>query len=300
MSADQIDDPFAKLIEAFSTLENDNRAIALLSVYVGQRTDSNTVAGILDIYNKLKGEEATAGKLRSYLNTFVNTGLIDKETEKLLGSTKVGFHQITTLGLIGVIYICFNTIDNLAEINWDMNSFQEFLKKEESFFIQFLTDTMILELKSPAKIINMVNSGSNLQKLKIKPQELTINLSLGKDNTFKVFEEILFCFLNIKPGLTKTEIENILQGESAGKYFNKLGDLIHDEKIGKTNYYSLSTKGVMLLPVIAMFIRELSFDKTLIDSIKPGTFQENTNPWITLSKKGINNFRKLFKIEELL
>ena len=181
-----------------------------------------------------------------------------------------------------------------------MNSFQESLKKEESSFIQFLTDTMILELKSPAKIINMVNSGSNLQKLKIKPQELSINLSLGKDNTFKVFEELLFNFLNLKPGLTKTEIEEALQGESAGKYFNKLGNLIHDEKIGKTDYYSLSTNGIMLLPVIAMFIRELSLDKSLIDSIKPVTVKENSNVWMTLSINGIKNFKKLFRIEKLI
>ena len=98
MSIDQqTDDPFAKMIEAFTALENDSRAIALVSVYVGQRTDSNTIAGILEIYNKLKGEEATAGKLRGYLTSFVNTGLIDRETEKLMGNTKVGFHQITTL-----------------------------------------------------------------------------------------------------------------------------------------------------------------------------------------------------------
>ena len=299
-SEESVDDPFAKLIEAFSALENDNRAIALISVYVGQRTDSNTVAGILEIYSKLKGEEATPGKLRGYLNSFVNTGLIDKETERLMGTTKVGFHQITTLGLIGVLYLCFNVIDNPAEINWDHNAFNEYLAKDENLFIKFMTDIFVKELKSPAKIITMVTGGSNLNKLKINPQELSINLSLGKDNTFKVFEELLFNFLQFKPSLTKPEIENALNGESVGKYFNKLTNLIIEEKIGKTSYYNLSTKGIMLLPIISMFIRELSFDKSLIDSIRPAKFVSEDNPWICLTKKSINNFRKLFRIEELL
>ncbi len=301
MSSDQqINDPFAKLIEAFSTLENDSRAIALLSVYVGQRTDSNTVAGIFDLYNKLKGEDATIAKIRSYLTAFVNTGLIERETERLMGTTKIGFHQITTLGLIGVLYICFNTIDNIAEIPWDQNSFQENIKKNENAFIQFLADTLIKELKSPAKIISMVTGGSNLNKLKINPQELTINLNLGRDNTFKVFEVLLINFLEIKPALTKAEIEKELIGESAGKYFNKLTGLITEEKIGKTTYYCLSTKGIMLLPIIAMFIRELSFDKSLIESITNVKAVQEDNPWIFLTKNSILNFRKLFRIEELL
>ncbi len=301
MSTDEtIDDPFAKLIETFATLENDNRAIALLSVYVGQRTDSNTVAGILEIYNKLKGEEATAGKLRGYLTAFVNTGLIDKETERLMGNTKVGFHQITTLGLVGVLYICFNIIDNPSEINVHSTSFKEQLMKEEDIFIQFLTDLFVQELKSPAKIINMVNSGSNLQKLKIKPQDLTMSSSLGKDNTFKVFEELLFNFLQLNPGLTKSELEDELQGESVGKYFNRLGNLVLEEKLGKSSYFSLSTKGLMLLPIIAMFIRELSLDKTLIDSVKITNFKDNSNYWMVLIQKSITNFRKLFRIEEFL
>lgn len=299
-SNDSIDDPFAKLIETFSTLENDNRAIALLSVYVGQRTDQNTVAGILEIYNRLKGEEASAGKLRSYLTAFVTTGLIEKETEKLMGSTKVGFHQITTLGLIGVLYICFNVIDNPAEIKIDPDTFKDYLLKQENAFIDYLASLFTKELKSPTKIITMVNGGSNLQKLKINPQELKITINLGKDNTFKVFEELLFNFLQIRPGLTKTEIETELQGESAGKYFNRLGDLVTEEKIGKTSYYNLSTKGIMLLPVIAMFIRELSLDKTLIDSIKIANVDNNSIIWILLVQKAVSNFRKLFRIEELL
>ena len=214
MSSDnQIDDPFAKLIEALNTLENDSRAIALLSVYVGQRTDSNTVAGILDIFNKLKGEEATAGKLRGYLTSFVNTGLIDRETEKLMGQTKVGFHQITVLGLIGVLYICFNVINNPAEISWDLNAFNESIKKDDYNFVQYLTGTFIQELKSPSKIISMVTSGSNLNKLKITPQDLSITLSLSKDNTFKVFEELLYNYLQGNPPITKNQIESALQGD---------------------------------------------------------------------------------------
>lgn len=300
MSSDQVDDPFAKMIEAFTTLENDSRAIALVSVYVGQRTDSNTIAGILEIYNKLKGEEATPGKLRGYLTSFVNTGLIDRETEKLMGSTKVGFHQITTLGLIGVLYICFNVTDNPTEISWDQSAFKENLNKTEESFIQYLVDVFVKELKSPAKIISMVTNGSNLNKLKINPQELKMNLSLGKDNTFKVFEELLVNFLEVKPSLTKGEIENALNGESVGKYFNKLTGLVTDEKLGKTNYYNLSTKGIMLLPIIAMFIRELSLDKSLIESINDIKKVSDENPWTLLTKKSIVNFRKLFRIEELL
>jgi hypothetical protein len=300
MSLDnQTEDPFGKLIESFSVLENDNRALSLLSVYIGQRTDSNTIVGILEIYNKLKGEEVTPGKLRSYLTSFVNTGLIERETEKLMGTTKVGFHQITTLGMIGVLYLCFDVIDNPSEISWDSNSFKEHLNKDENSFIQYLTDNFVKELKSPAKIISMVTSGSNLNKLKINPQELNITLSLGKDNTFKVFEELLFNFLQVKPSLSKSAIENSLQGESVGKYFNKLGKLIIEEKIGKTSYYLLSTKGTMLLPIIAMFIRELSLDKSLIESVKSAIVNSDENPWMALVRKSILSFRKLFRIEEL-
>lgn len=299
MSTEQIDDPFAKLIEAFSALENDNRAIALISVYIGQRTDSNTIAGILEIYNKLKGEEATPGKLRSYLTAFVNTGLIDRETEKLMGSTKVGFHQITTLGMIGVMYLCFNVLDNPIEISWDINSFKEALQKDEPLFIQYLTDTFVKELKSPAKIINMVTGGSNLQKLKIKPQEMSITSNLGKDNTFKVLEEFIVNYLQARVAVSKNDLENEMEGESVTKYFNRLGNLVLEEKLGKSSYYSLSTKGTMLLPILAMFIRELSLDKGLIESVKSVVIQEDINPWILLTKRSITVFKKLFRIEKL-
>ena len=56
----------------------------------------------------------------------------------------------------------------------------------------------------------------------------------------------------------------------------------------------------MLLPIIAMFIRELSLDKSLIESINSIKTVSEGNPWTLLTKKSIFNFRKLFRIEELL
>ena len=55
----------------------------------------------------------------------------------------------------------------------------------------------------------------------------------------------------------------------------------------------------MFLPIIAMFIRELTLDKSLIESIKSVVIKDEINPWILLTKRSITVFKKLFRIEEL-
>lgn len=300
MSSDEIiDDPFSRLIETFSVLENDNRAICLISVYIGQKTDSNTIKGILEIYNKLKGEIITPGKLRGYLTAFVNVGLIERETEKVIGTTKVSYHQITNLGVIGVLYLCFNLIDNPNELDWNIIQFKEQIGNDEKKFTRYLTDTFVLSLKSPAKVINLVTSGSNLTKLKIIPLDATLSISLSKDKTFKVFEELLFNFLQFQPGLSKNKIEDSLEGEKLNKYIKRLSDLMTEEKIGKISYYLISNKGLFLLPIIILFIRELSLDKTILEPLVSITIDDNIEPWFALTKRSILLFKKLFSIEEI-
>ena len=294
-----IDDPFQRLIEIFSTLENDNRALALISVYIGQKTDSNTIKGILDIFNKLKGEEITPGKLRGYLTAFVNAGLIDRETEKIIGTTKVSYHQITSLGVIGVLYLCFNIVDNPNELNWDMGQFKENIGFDESQFLRYLTDTFILSLKSPAKVIGLVGKGSDLNRLKIIPLDISYQVSLSKDNTFKVFEELLFNYLSFQPNLSKEKIESALEGDKIAKYVKRLDNLIIEEKYGKLNYYNLSTKGLFLLPILFLFIRELSIDKSLLEPLRSVSTDTEEDLWIILTKRATVLFKKLFNIEEI-
>ena len=57
----------------------------------------------------------------------------------------------------------------------------------------------------------------------------------------------------------------------------------------------------MLLPVIALFILELALDKSLIESIRPSKPIESIDDiWLDLIKRSVSNFRKLFKIEQVL
>lgn len=292
------EDPFIKLIDVISALEQYNRALCLISVYLGGRTDSNTISGITYIYNKLLGDEVKPGKVRSLLTNLVNVELIGRETEKILGTSKVSFHQITPLGIIGLLYIIFFLIDNPSELEWDKSKFEEVLNGEESQFIDYLLNLFISKLPTPEKIINSVRSGKDITKIKVKPMIFKISRTLsGNGIAFKVFEEILWDYLHFNTGLTKIILTEKLDGESVGKYLKRLAVLISIEKIGKIEYYKLATKGIFFLPIIVLLIRELSVDKSVFESLMTTKMDSNENPWILLAHQANRFFKKLYNLE---
>ena len=91
-------DPFVKLVETLSVIENKDRVLCLLAVYIGQKADKNTIQGITDILSCLLGkdEEFTTAKTRGLITSLVNGGILERERERVISSTKVSFHSITS------------------------------------------------------------------------------------------------------------------------------------------------------------------------------------------------------------
>ncbi|MHA2366555.1 MAG: hypothetical protein ACXAC7_21545 [Candidatus Hodarchaeales archaeon] len=300
------DDPFKKLVDTFVSLENDNRALCLLSVYLGQRADQNTIAGIGEIYQKFLGEEVTSGRVRGQLTGLVKAELIGRETEKLIGSTKVSFHQINLLGTIGLLWICVmsNLIENPVELPWDQTKFTDVLyERNDQNFVRFLLETFLSKIPAPAKIIKGIQGGRDIKKIRVKPLVLNVPKTLGgQGKTFKVFEEILWDYMGLTNiGLTKSQLLDSLGGDPIGRHLNKLKQILSVEKIGKIDYYRLSTRGIFLLPIIVLLIRALTTD--LIHELSDIIYDNKDskiNPWIILTSQSNKFFRKLYSVEEKL
>ena len=129
------DDPLNQLVETIQVLENPNRAMCLLAVYLGQRGDQNTIQGITGIYSALlgKGEEATTAKVRGLITALVNNKLLERERERMISKTKVSFHQISPLGEIALLYVTAFLTDNPAEIKIDQSQFTSYMAGDSEF-----------------------------------------------------------------------------------------------------------------------------------------------------------------------
>ncbi|MHA2156001.1 MAG: hypothetical protein ACXABU_11725 [Candidatus Hodarchaeales archaeon] len=100
-------DPFTQLVDTLAVIENQNRILCLIAVYLGQKADQNTIQGITDILSSLLGkhEQFTTTKTRGLITSLVNGGILEREREKVISSTKVSFHSISSLGYVVLTYV---------------------------------------------------------------------------------------------------------------------------------------------------------------------------------------------------
>ena len=125
-------------------IENENRLLCLIAVYLGQKADQNTIQGITGILSCLlgKNEQFTTAKTRGLITSMVNGDILEREREKVISSIKVSFHTISPLGYRILLYTLLTyviPVDPLA-IEWDKTKFQDYADSEEKLIFFIITN----------------------------------------------------------------------------------------------------------------------------------------------------------------
>lgn len=297
-------DPFRQLVEALAVLENYNRALCLIAVYLGQRADQNTIQGITDIFAALLGKEtsATTAKVRGLITSLVNVGILEREREQMISSTKVSFHSISPLGNIALLYVLITYLikNPMHGIKWDHLMFVGYVSGDkEEVLVRFLNNSAIENHRTTERFWTSLKSGREPSKIRMsKPLEFDIvKIFSGKGgmNSFKILEELIFDFLNINAGLSREEITNHFDSP-IGSNLNRLAPFIIEEELEKTKYYRLSTLGVCILPIMALMIKQLSIDQSIFQSILTTRVESEDNPWIVLIRQARLFFKNLYSL----
>ncbi|MFX0084480.1 MAG: hypothetical protein ACFFAU_02300 [Candidatus Hodarchaeota archaeon] len=296
------EDPLNQLVETLKVLENPDRALCLMAVYLGQKADQNTIQGITDIYSVLVGKDTqpTASKVRGLITTLVNSKLIERERERMISSTKVSFHQISPLGEISLLYVIIFLVNNPHEIKLDKLQFTSYMAGDSEFKLsRYIANSALKSDKQTNKILKALREGTDPSKLRQgKPVPMNIpKIFSGKGgfNSFKIFEELIWDYLHLNAGVSRTEIESHFES-AIGSNINRLTPLIHEETIGKTKYYKLSTFGIFILPILALLIRFFSVDNSILPSLLTKNFNSDKNPWIILVERAKLFFISLYKL----
>lgn len=298
------EDPFTKLVETLSVLENYNRALCLIAVYLGQRADQNTIQGIREIFSTLLGKETTAtpAKVRGLITSLVKVGILERERVKMISSTQVSFHSISPLGLIALLYVLIVYIikDPMHGVEWDGLMFVGYMSGDrEENLVRFLNNSIIKSNKITEKFWSSLKSGKEPKKIRMsKPLDLDITKAFsgkGGINTFKILEELMWDHLNLNTGISRDEIASHFEG-SITSNLNKLAPLALEEQLDKAKYYRLSSLGVFILPVLALMIKQLSVDQSIFQSILTKDVNTEENPWIVLIRQARLFFKNLYRI----
>ncbi|MFX0015694.1 MAG: hypothetical protein ACFFB2_12230 [Promethearchaeota archaeon] len=298
------EDPFSKLVETLAVLENYDRALCLIAVYLGQRADQNTVQGITDIFSALLGKEteATPAKVRRLITYLINVNILERESVKMISSTKVSFHSISHLGLIALLYILIMYIikDPMHGVEWDKLMFVGYISGDrEDNLVRFLNNSLIESNKITEKFWTSLKSGKEPKTIRMsKPLDLDINKTFsgkGGIDTFKILEEILWDHLNLNIGISKDDIASHFES-SITSNLNKLSPLILVEQLDKTQFYRLSSLGVFILPVIALMIKQLSIDQSIFQSFLTKNVNTEEHPWVVLIRQARLFFKNLYRI----
>ncbi|MFX1515383.1 MAG: hypothetical protein ACFFC6_03680 [Promethearchaeota archaeon] len=301
---DSEEDPFAKLVETFTVLENYNRALCLIAVYLGQRADQNTVQGITDIFSALLGKDtkATPAKVRGLITSLVNVGILERERVKMISSTKVSFHSISPLGLIALLYVLIMYLikDPMHGVEWENLMFIGYISGDrEENLVRFLNNSIIESNRITEKFWSSLKSGKEPSKIRMsKPLELDITKTFsGKSGTetFKILEELMWDYLNLNTGLSQNEIASHFEG-SITSNLRKLAPFSLEEDLDKTKYYRLSSLGVLVLPVLALMIKQLSVDQSIFQSILTKNVNKEDHPWVVLMRQARQFFKSLYRI----
>ncbi len=298
------EDPFNKLVETLTVMENYNRALCLIAVYLGQRADQNTVQGITDIFSALLGKNATAtpAKVRGLITSLVNVGILERERVKMISSTKVSFHSISPLGLITLLYVLIMYLikDPMHGVEWENLMFVGYISgDQEENLIRFLNNSVIESNKITKKFWTSLKSGKEPKKIRMsKPLDLNITKTFsgkGGLNTFKILEELMWDYLNLNTGLSQNEIASHFEGPITSN-LNKLAALALMEQLNTTKYYRLSSLGIFILPVIALMIKQLSVDQSIFQSILTKNVTTEEHPWVVLIRQARLFFKNLYSI----
>lgn len=298
------EDPFAKMVEALTVLENYNRALCLIAVFLGQRADQNTIQGITDIFSALLGKEteATTAKVRGLITSLVNVGILERERVQMISSTEVSFHSISPFGNITLLYllIAFLIKNPISDIEWDNLMFIGYISGDsEEILVRFLNNSAIESHKVTERFWISLKSGREPKKIRMS-KPLTFDLFKvfsGKRGliTFKIFEELIFDYLNLNIGLSRTEIASHFD-TPIGSSMNKLAPFVIEDQLGKERYYRLSSLGIFILPIMALMIKQLSIDQSIFQSILTTKVDSDENPWIVLTRQARFFFKSLYNL----
>ncbi len=298
-------DPFTQLVDTLAVIEHENRILCLMSVYLGQKADRNTIQGITDILSCLLGkhEEFTTAKTRGLITSLVNGGILEREREKVISSTKVSFHSISPLGYIVLTYVLLMYIVKIdpASIHWDTSRFQDYADSEDKMIL-YTIDTLLTQDATLKRVLTSLRTGKEPRKIKLsKPFIIPmVKVFTGKtgNTAFKIFEELIWDYLHYNTGLNKSTIENTTEiSTPISSSLNKLsGFLMVEENWGKEKRFRLSIQGIFLLPIFALLIKHFSVDKSLFPSLKLSRLKKDENFWISLTKLGQTFFKTVYRI----
>ncbi len=300
-------DPFTQLVNTLAAIEHQNRILCLLSVYLGQKADLNTIQGITHILSSLLGkdEKYTVAKTRGLITSLVNGGILEREREQIISSTKVSFHTISPLGYIVLAYVLLVYVLELdpadpTQIEWDTARYHQYADSEQKLVI-FLIDTLLNENPVIKRVLSSLRTGKEPEKIRLaKPVLFSVEkVFSGKtgDKVFKIFEELIWDYLHLNSGLTKNDITSELKTTTIGSYLNKLsGFLMVEEKWGKTNRYRLSFQGIFLLPIFSLLIKHFSVDKSIFPPLYLSRLENGENFWFAFTKLGHSFFKSVYQI----
>jgi hypothetical protein len=296
-------DPFVQLVETLSVIENQDRILCLLAVYIGQKADKNTIQGITDLLSCLLGkeEEYTTAKTRGLITSLVNGNILERERERVISSTKVSFHSISPLGYIVLVYVILTYIlrSDPSSIPWDNAKFSDYADSEEKL-VFFIINSLLSQIPSTNRVLTSLQSGKEPKKIKLsKPLSFPVNkIFSGQsgNNVFKLLEELIWDYLKFNVGLTKDELSKEFSVPIGG-YLNKLSSFFMiEENWGKNKRYKLSIQGVFSLPVFALLIKSLSVDKSIFQSMIIPKLDDDENFWLRFTQLGHSFFKNVFRI----
>ena len=163
-------DPFVRLVETLSVIENQDRILCLTAVYIVQKADKNTIQGITDILSCLLGkeDEYTVTKTRGLITSLVNGGILEREREKVISSTRVSFHSISPLGYIVLAYVLVTYIvrKDPSSIAWDNAKFRDYADSEDKLVL-FIINTLLGQIPGTNRILTSLQSGKEPRKIKL-------------------------------------------------------------------------------------------------------------------------------------
>lgn len=285
-----------------ATVEHADRGTALLAVMLAQLSDDNSVSRILLLYNELIGQETTSGKLKRLIEALIEQGLVEREQEKMLGTVKVSFHRILPLGELAAFYfiMVFILDDPFQELEIDIERFQEIMKNHDSEgLVSLFLRASMQSNKILRKYYSACRETKNLERMKLNPLEAVISSVLGgkTGTSFKLFEELLSDYLQTAVGLTRKELTSSLETNVTKTMVEALNPLIQANQLGKTAYYRLDRKGIAVLPLLVMLVRELAADPELI---KDYDFffcpSEVENAWSVMVRNARAIFNQLYLV----
>lgn len=296
-------DPYLKMIDTLSVVEQYNRAVCLIAVYIGQQMDHNTIKGITEIFRCLfhnpKGQNITTAKVRGLLTSLVNGNLLEREQERMISSTKVSFHHLSLIGYISLLNLFYGYIigDPLKEIEFDDRSYEILDLGIEEDIIKYFVRKSIYSQKVTAKLLTEIKSGKKLEKIKNKPLIFNIPKTFsGNIIKFRMLEELIFDLLTDNLSIEKSYFAEKFSPTPIGSHINKLKPFISDEQIGKSIYLKLSIKGIYTLPILAFYIKHLSAEPYILPKIISGSINKEENPWLILIKGSKKFYRNLFSL----